>query len=238
MKQIKNPIIFPLDVPDFEEAKKYISLLSKHVAMFKVGLELFISVGPLIIKYILDSGSKVFLDLKLHDIPITVNRAMQVISKLGVSFITVHCSENPEMLQAAVSGGKGMVKVLGITVLTSANTHNLCEAGIIKEFYSDISKLVMKRAQMAKHAGCAGIVCSGQEVKTIKEALGKDFLAVTPGIRPLWDMVNQDDQKRITTPEQAIKNGADYLVIGRPIRDADDPVKAVKRILSNGANLF
>ncbi len=236
MKTAKDYIIFPLDVPTIGEARNYVKLLSESVGMFKVGLELFIRYGPEIIKLIKDSGTaKIFLDLKLHDIPETVYRAMKSIAGLDVSFTTVHCGENIDMLKKAVAGGAGSVAVLGVTVLTSVSNEDIFAAGFRKEFSSDMSRLVLKRAATAKAAGCAGIVCSGLEVKIIKEHFGKNFTAVTPGIRPLRDNIKRDDikkndQKRVTTPAEAIRNGADYLVIGRPIRDAKDPGAAAVRI--------
>ena len=227
MKKAKDYIVFPMDVPSLKEAKQYVSLLSEHVGMFKVGLELFIRSGPEIIKIIKTSGkAKIFLDLKLHDIPATVSRAMTSIADLGVDFATVHCGENKEMLEAAVAGSDGKVGVVGVTVLTSVSEEDIAAAGFCPEFSSDISLLVIKRAQMAMEAGCVGVVCSGLEVKMIKENFGKGFVALTPGIRPFWEGMNKDDQRRITTPAQAIKNGSDYLIIGRPIRDAKNPKEA------------
>jgi orotidine-5'-phosphate decarboxylase len=231
MKTAKDYMVFSLDVPSLKEAEQYIELLSEYVGMFKVGLELFISSGPEIIKIIKTSGkAKIFLDLKLHDIPATVSRAMASIADLGVDFATVHCGENKEMLEAAVTGSAGKVGVVGVTVLTSVSGENIDAAGFRSEFSSDISRLVMNRAKMAKDAGCAGIVCSGLEVKMIKENFGKGFIALTPGIRPSWEGMNKDDQRRITTPAQAIDNGSDYLIIGRPIRDAKNPKEAAIHI--------
>jgi len=231
MKPAKDYIIFPLDVSSTEEAKHYVELLAGDVGMFKVGLELFIQAGPDIVKFIQAAGSSgIFLDLKLHDIPQTVSRAMGRIADLGVTFVTVHCGENRRMLEAAVTGGQGKVGVLGVTVLTSVSRADIKAAGFRSDFHSDLSRLVLQRAEMAKSAGCAGVICSGLEAKAIKAALGPDFLAVTPGIRPLWSVTNGDDQQRITTPARAIADGSDFLVIGRPIRDADDPRQAVIRI--------
>ncbi len=231
MKTAKDYIVFSLDVPSLKKAEQYIELLSEYVGMFKVGLELFISSGPEIIKIIKTSGkAKIFLDLKLHDIPATVSRAMASIADLGVDFATVHCGENKEMLEAAVAGSAGKVSVVGVTVLTSVSEEDIDAAGFRPEFSSDISRLVMNRAKMAKDAGCAGIVCSGLEVKMIKENFGKGFVALTPGIRPSWEGMNKDDQRRITTPAQAIENGSDYLIIGRPIRDAKNPKEAAIHI--------
>ncbi len=231
MRAAKDYIVFPLDVPSLKEAEQYVVLLSEYVGMFKVGLELFISSGPEIIKIIKKSGTaKIFLDLKLHDIPATVSRAMASIADLGVDFATVHCGENKKMLEAAVAGSCGKVGVLGVTVLTSVSSKDIHDAGFRSEFSSDMSRLVIKRTVMAKEAGCAGIVCSGLEAEMIKEKSGKNFIVVTPGIRPSWDGMKKDDQERTTTPAMAVKNGSDYLVIGRPIRDAKDPKEAVIRI--------
>jgi orotidine-5'-phosphate decarboxylase len=237
MKKAKDYIIFPLDVPTLKEAKPYISLLSSHVGMFKVGLELFIRSGPEVIRYIKsESSAGIFLDLKLHDIPVTVERAMRSVAELGVDLATIHCGESSAMMVAAVSGGGGRVRVLGVTVLTSVSGKDLIAAG----FDMDLAELVVKRATMAKAAGLSGTVCSGLEVKKIKDACGGDFLCVTPGIRPSWENVGKDDQQRVCTPAGAIQNGADYLVIGRPIRDAVDPRNAAKLIaqeIDNGLNI-
>ncbi len=231
MKAAKDYIIFPLDVPSIKEAKQYVKLLSDYVGMFKVGLELYIRSGPEIINFIKNSGTgRIFLDLKLNDIPATVSRAVASIAELGVAFTTVHCGETKKMLEAAVSGSNGKVGILGVTILTSVSSEDIYEAGFRPEFSSDISQLVMKKAAMAKDSGCAGVVCSGHEVKMIKQAFGKDFVVAVPGIRPTWDRIAGDDQKRIITPARAVENGADYLVIGRPIRDAKDPAEAAQRI--------
>ncbi len=231
MKLPKDYIIFPLDVPSVKEAKLYISLLSEHIGMFKIGLELFIRSGCETISVIKDSGDAgIFLDLKLHDIPATVLRAMKNIAEMDVTFTTVHCGESRKMLEAAVEGSRGKTGVLGVTVLTSISVEDIKDAGFKEELSSDMSKLVMKRANMAKAAGCAGVVCSGLEVQMIKKHLGKEFITVTPGIRPLWDEIRKDDQNRITTPAMAVKNGSDYLVIGKPVRDAKDPKDAAIRI--------
>ena len=231
MKRAKDYIIFPLDVPTEKAAKAYVELLSESVGMFKVGLELFIRSGPGLIDFIKSSGNAdVFLDLKLHDIPETVFRAMERIADLGVAFATVHCGETLRMIEAAVRGAKGRVGVLGVTLLTSISSEDIMAAGFRKPFYEDLTRLIIERADMAKAAGCVGIVCSGQEVKQVKKTLGRDFIAVTPGIRPNWDDMKTDDQKRVVTPAMAVKNGSDYLVIGRPIRDAKNPKEAALRI--------
>ncbi len=231
MKAAKDHIIFPLDVPSPEKAQHYIDLLADCVGMFKVGLELFVAAGPAIVTRIKEAGTaQVFLDLKLHDIPATVLRAMQRIAELGVALTTVHCSGSVKMMEAAVQGSGGKVAVLGVTVLTSMNTADIKADGFKDQFVADLKSLVVKRATMAKAAGCRGIVCSGLEVQMIRDALGSEFLAVTPGIRPSWETTNDDDQQRIVTPAQAVQAGADFLVIGRPIRDAHDPRETALRI--------
>ncbi|PIE67101.1 MAG: orotidine-5'-phosphate decarboxylase [Deltaproteobacteria bacterium] len=231
MKSAKDYIVFPLDVSSPQEAKSLISQLADDVGVFKVGLELFIRSGPELVRWIRQAGSaRVFLDLKLHDIPVTVKRAMTQVAELGVFLATVHCGESRSMLDAAVEGAGGHVNVLGVTVLTSISPEDIAGAGYAQPYASDLKSLVLKKAGMARAAGCAGVVCSGREVEGIKTALGKSFLAVTPGIRPAGGTVMSDDQSRIVTPAMAIQRGADYLVIGRPIRDADDPRAAAQAI--------
>jgi len=230
MKQPKDYIIFALDVASSGAAEEYVHMLSEDVGVFKVGLELFFRSGPDIVNVLKKAGAaSVFLDLKLHDIPETVYRSMSVLADLGVDFVTVHCSDS-KMISAAVEGSKGKVKVLGVTVLTHLQGKDIQAAGFKNTYSADISALVLHRASMARAAGSAGIICSGHEVKEVKNMCGSDFIAVTPGIRPEEGRVAKDDQQRVMTPAQAVKNGSDYLVIGRPIRDADDPRKAAIRI--------
>ena len=230
MKTPRDYIIFPLDVPTVKDALHYVKRLSGEVGMFKVGLELFVEAGPSIVRMIQEAGpTEIFLDLKFHDIPATVSRAMNRVAGMGVRFATVHCGESSRMLEAAVTGGGGNVGVLGVTVLTSVSAGDIAGAGFTEEFSNNLLALVKKRAAMAKAAGCAGVVCSGQEVKQIKALCGKAFIAVTPGIRPAWQ-TGDDDQRRIVTPARAILDGSDYLVIGRPIRDAKDPVWAARKV--------
>jgi orotidine-5'-phosphate decarboxylase len=230
MKNAKDYIIFPLDVASIGEAKKYVELLAESVGMFKVGLELFVHSGPEIIRFIhAQRAARVFLDLKLHDIPATVGRAMARIAELEVAFATVHVGESRSMLEAAVAGSRGKVGVLGVTVLTSVSAADLKSAGYREDLCNDMLRTVMQRAQIARATGCAGVICSGLEAKLVKEKFGKDFLAVTPGIRPAWAVTEKEDQKRISTPARAVAAGADYLVIGRPIRDAEDPRQAAVR---------
>ncbi|MGD8226198.1 MAG: orotidine-5'-phosphate decarboxylase [Desulfobacteraceae bacterium] len=231
MKEAKDYIIFPLDVPSSEEALKYVDLLGDHVGLFKVGLELFISEGPEILKAIREkTKAGIFLDLKLHDIPATVKRAFLAASKFRPYFVTVHCDEGGEVLKSIAEDNPGRTKILAITVLTSLDQEKLKVLGYDEKYVEDLSALVLLKAKLAKEAGCHGVVCSGHEVVMVKRELGEGLIAVTPGIRPAWSLVDQDDQKRIITPELAVKRGADHIVVGRPIRDAKDPADAAKRV--------
>lgn len=231
MKRAKDYIIFPLDIPTSEEALKYVNLIGDHVGLFKVGLELFISEGPDILKAIREkTEAGIFLDLKLHDIPATVKRAFLAASKFSPYFVTVHCDEGGEVLKGIAEDNPGGTKILAITVLTSLDHEKLKALGYDDKYVEDLSALVLLKARLAKEAGCHGVVCSGREVGMVKKELGDELIAVTPGIRPAWSLVDQDDQKRIVTPELAVKRGSDYIVVGRPIRDAKDPADAAKRV--------
>jgi orotidine-5'-phosphate decarboxylase len=236
----RDRLIFALDVPDPKPAKELIERLSGHVGLFKVGLELFVRCGPGFVADIVadivdrnqeEAGAGVFLDLKLHDIPATVERTMARIADMGVRFTTVHCAESGTMLEAAVRGAGGRVGVLGVTVLTSVSTEDLRLMGIGDGGATVVTDLVRRRAAMAKAAGCQGVICSGLEAAALKADLGGDFLAVTPGIRPAEGGA-KGDQKRVARPAAAIKAGADYLVVGRPIRDAQDPAAAADAIVA------
>ncbi|MEW5767100.1 MAG: orotidine-5'-phosphate decarboxylase [bacterium] len=227
----KGRIIFPLDVSTLEEAKYYIDLLKDYVGLFKVGLELFVSLGPQILREIkrdIDS-SKIFLDLKFHDIPETVRGAYRAASIHGAKFVTIHCDEGKGLLEAVVKEkADRTTKILGVTLLTSLNVDSLKEMGFSPGLTP--KDIVMLRANIAKEAGCDGVVCSPLEAGAVKERFGPDFIVVTPGIRPSWASVKGDDQQRAAAPAEAIHNGADYIVVGRPIRSAPDPVEAAKKI--------
>jgi orotidine-5'-phosphate decarboxylase len=240
---LKTPgdyIVFPLDVDSDDKAAGWVRLLKDYVGVFKIGLELFVRYGPKIVHKARDGGARnIFLDIKLHDIPATVGKAMEGVCELGVSFVTVHCGENRRMLEEAVKGARNRVGVLGVTVLTSVSGEDLVKTGYRREFERDVAGLALKKASCAKEAGCTGVVCSGQEVGRIKKEFGKNFLTFVPGIRPGWENMESHDQKRVETPASAIRNGADYLVIGRPIRTAPDPVTAVSRIAEEiGREIF
>ena len=230
----KERLVLALDVDDFKKAEELVSKLSDCVGVFKVGSQLFTAEGTKVINMVNERGGKVFLDLKFHDIPNTVARAAGVATKLGVFIFNVHTSGGYEMMKTAVEASKknslalGIRKplILGVTLLTSINQEILeKEIGIKKR----LGEQVVHLAKLAKAAGLDGVVASSWEIKEIREACGEDFVILTPGIRPAGK--SSDDQKRIMTPREAIKLGADFLVIGRPIRNASNPVEAAKEIL-------
>jgi len=227
----KERLIFPLDVPDADQARTFVRLLGNHVGVFKVGLELFVSQGPSIVEaisHLTEAG--IFLDLKFHDIPATVQQTIRGGSFLQkVSFITVHC--DPVLLEAVVSEVGDRIKILVVTVLTSLDSRALLSLGIREDLAAEPIKLVLQRAAIAKQTGCSGIVCSGREAMAVKKRFGKDLLVVTPGIRPDWVEVEKDDQARVVTPYLAVRNGADFIVVGRPIRTASDPAAAAAKVV-------
>ena len=227
---MSTQIMFPLDFSDITQAIRYVELLKDHVSVFKIGLELFVNSGPDAIKAVLGAGGKaIFLDLKFHDIPETVRRALQSTFIKDVEFVTVHSCDGLGMLSAAAKSVSPNTKILGVTVLTSLGEHEIKDTLLLREGISMID-LVLHRAKMVKDAGCAGIVCSGHEISEIRGRLGKDFIIVVPGVRPIWSLVKGDDQSRIVTPRDAALKGADYIVVGRPIRDAKDHVEAARNI--------
>jgi orotidine-5'-phosphate decarboxylase len=222
----KNKIIVPLDVPTAQAARELIKAIGGTVGFFKVGNQLFTSEGPAIVEEVRDSGSKVFLDLKYHDIPNTVRQAVESASALGVDMLTIHLSGGRAMCEAAVVGrGISKVLLLGVTVLTSLNDAALSEIG----FRGSVEEEVLLLAELAKNVGITGLVASPQELGVLRERFGSLFTTVIPGIRPSWS--ESGDQKRILTPQQAVDAGADYLVIGRPITASKDPKTAVQRIV-------
>jgi orotidine-5'-phosphate decarboxylase len=239
MKSPQDYIVFPLDVPEYDQAISFVEALDGHVGLFKVGLELFIAQGPGLLKEIRNrTTAGIFLDLKLHDIPATVKRAFLAASMHRPQFVTVHCDEGDGVLKDVAQKNPGNTRILGVTVLTSLNREKLREAGYAKQYAEDVSDLVLLRARMAKAAGCHGVVCSGLEAARVRKEIGPEMIIVTPGIRPAWTVVDQDDQKRIVTPADAVRNGSDYVVIGRPIRDAASPRDAAKRVAEEIASAF
>ncbi|HOX54078.1 MAG: orotidine-5'-phosphate decarboxylase [Candidatus Omnitrophica bacterium] len=215
MLDIKDKLIVALDVDTLGEAEKFVDKLCPAVNMFKVGSQLFTACGPQAVQMITKKGAKVFLDLKSYDIPNTVKKAVEAASKLRVFMLTVHLSGGKEMLQAAASV-PNRPKIVGVTILTSQSEDNTANR-------------VLDLARLAKEAGLDGVVCSVAETKMIKKELGKDFLVVNPGIRPKDAQAN--DQKRVATPKEAIEAGADFIVMGRPILEAKDPLKLIEGLI-------
>jgi orotidine-5'-phosphate decarboxylase len=229
----RDYLVFALDVPSAAAARPLVERLCGGVGMFKIGLELFVREGPEVVKLVRRQGAaRIFLDLKLHDIPATVKRAMAAAAALEVDFVTVHCGESAAMLEAAVAGAGDSTRVLAVTVLTSVGPADLKSAGLRADLAEDPEKLVLSRAKMAAAAGCAGVVCAGHELEMVKKGCGRPMLAVVPGIRPAARAVGADDQRRVVTPAAAVGAGADYLVVGRPIRDAADPRLAAEAIVA------
>jgi orotidine-5'-phosphate decarboxylase len=230
--QPKDRLIFPLDVPGPEEAKSLIALLKDEVGLFKVGLELFMAAGPAFLQVMTDDlGVDYFLDLKFHDIPATVVSAQARIMQ-GAKLATVHVDQSRQKLRANVAVSKTGLKLLGVTVLTHLGPPDLLAMAIAREYAENPAKLVLLRAKLAQEAGCDGVVCAGTEAQAVKQEFGRDFLVVCPAIRPRWDAVSGDDQRRVTTPSEAIKAGADYIVVGRPIRLADNPAQAASKVVA------
>ena len=222
----KDKIIVPLDVPTMEAARELIRQVGDAIGFFKVGSQLFTAAGPAIVQEIKASGSRVFLDLKFHDIPNTVRRAVESACALGVDMLTVHLSGGRSMCEAAVVGrGTAKSLILGVTVLTSLNDAAIAEVG----YRTSVEGEVLLLADLAKHVGITGLVASPLELVAIRNRFGSLFTTVIPGIRPTWS--ETADQSRTMTPAEALNAGADYLVIGRPITAATDPVDAAKRIV-------
>ncbi|MEP6603870.1 MAG: orotidine-5'-phosphate decarboxylase [Spartobacteria bacterium] len=220
-----DKIIVALDVAGKSEALELVAKLRGHLSFFKVGLQLYTAAGPEIVREILATNAKVFLDLKLHDIPNTVARAVAAAAELGVQMLTIHLSGGSEMIRAAVGARKNNMSILGVTVLTSANNQTLSETGIAGK----IDNQVLRLAKLGVNAGVDGLVASPHETKTLRTEFGDKIKIVTPGIRPSGSEAG--DQKRFMTPREAIDAGADYLVIGRPITGATDPSEAAARIV-------
>ncbi len=235
--EAKERLIFPLDVPNFTEARRWVRCLGKLVGVFKVGLELFIAEGPAVLQMIREeSPADIFLDLKLHDIPHTMHRAAHAASLLGVDILTVHMLAGREAVRRCVEAVEGGTKVFGVTVLTSHTRADLMEIGYSPELSRDIKEAVLRLTNLAYRAGCHGVVCSAKEVAAVKEAF-PHLYTIVPGIRPEWARDPQD-QVRIATPYEAILSGADYLVIGRPIREAKEPRAAVEKVLEEMTKAF
>jgi orotidine-5'-phosphate decarboxylase len=228
----RERLIFALDVPDLAGAKKLVTRLGDSVSFYKIGLELATSPHYFeLLRWLLGEGKKVFTDLKLYDIPATVGAAVRQISKTGASFLTVHGDR--AIMEAAAAEKGDTLQILVVTVLTSIAPRDLAEMGIAMS----VEELATLRARQAVAAGCDGIITSGLEAAKLRATLGAKPLIVTPGIRPA-DSARNDDQRRVVTPTLAFKSGADYIVVGRPIRDAADPYAAATAIQAEIAGVF
>lgn len=241
--QMQSRLIFALDVASVREALRLVDLLRDEVGLFKVGKQLFLHAGPDIIRQIKERGGEVFLDLKFHDIPRTVAKAGAEATRLGVRMFDVHASGSVAMMRHTIAEVNKVSrtehtvrpKLLAVTVLTSLNQDDLKRLGV----RSGIESQVVRLAKLAREAGMDGVVASPHEVARIRRECGRRFLIITPGIRP--PKGTMDDQKRVMTPEAAVRAGANYLVVGSPIRDAPDPVAAARSIVAameHGASIM
>ena len=237
-QEAKERLCLALDVSTLSEAEGIVAEVKDFVGVFKVGMELFSAEGPRVVRRIRDLGGQVFLDLKYHDIPNTVAQAGRVATRLGVAFFNVHASGGKQMMEATMLAVKDEAKrtqveapkVLAVTVLTSLSAAMLREEmGVGRE----LEEQVVAMATLAKDSGLDGVVASPKEISSIRQTCGRDFIIVTPGIRPAG--AEKQDQQRVTTPREAIERGADYIVVGRPIHAASDRVAACRGILAEMA---
>jgi len=225
-------LIVALDVSSVDEAKRLVERFGDTVTFYKLGLQLFMAGGYFeLVKWLRGRGKRVFVDLKFFDVPETVKQAVSQLKQWDASFATVH--GNDEILSAAVSEKNG-IKILAVTVLTSLDNADLKDLG----FECDVPALVLSRARRALKLGCDGVISSGLEASGLREELGENFLIVTPGIRPVINREDADDQKRTMDVEEAFQSGADHIVMGRPILKAADPLKAAKDIQKRIRRLF
>lgn len=228
---VRDRLIFAMDVPDTDSARRLVTQLGDSVQFYKLGLELFMAGGYFeLLDWMVSQNKKIFVDLKFFDVPATVASAVKRLRNRGVTFATVH--GNQSIMQAAAEV-KGDVKILAVTVLTSLDRGDLDDLG----FKCDVEDLVLSRARRALEAGCDGVISSGLEAEKLRAHIDQRLLVVTPGIRPVENRPS-DDQKRVVSVEQAFKSGADYIVVGRPIRDAADPKAAAEAIQATIAGLF
>ncbi len=226
-------LIIALDCDAAQKALDIVDALGSKARIYKVGSELYTSCGPRIVEEIHRRGRRVFLDLKFHDIPATVARSVASAARLGVFMANIHASGGEEMMKSAAHAVRiearraGVVppKLIAVTVLTSLDKNGLKKVGI----GGNIRTVVLRLARLAKRAGLDGVVSSPHEIEVIRKDLGEDFLIVTPGVRPLWAASN--DQKRVSTPGEAVSRGADYIVVGRPITGVENPAVACERVL-------
>jgi orotidine-5'-phosphate decarboxylase len=228
LSDLQQRVFVALDVPSRERAINLATQLKPAVGGYKIGLELFVSCGPQIFDHI--DPARTFLDLKFHDIPNTAAGAARAAARLGVLMCDVHCLGGLQMMRAAAVAAheeNPQTNIIGVTILTSHDAASLRQIGLSEE----PAKAVIHLAALAKEAGLDGVVCSPQEIAAVRETCGEDFLIVTPGIRPAKS--TSDDQKRTLTPREALQNGADWIVVGRPITAADDPLHAARHLFDD-----
>jgi len=232
MPDSRARLIVALDVSTAAAAHKIVAAVGDSARIYKVGMQLYTAEGPQIVRDLIASGRKVFLDLKYHDIPHTVAAAVREAAKLGVSMLTVHAAGGGAMLRAAADAARNTnpaTMVLGVTVLTSLDQRDLEHAGVRGSVVDQVSRL----AALAITNGCHGVVASAQEAAILRAELGDDFLIVTPGVRPTG--VEHGDQARVVTPAEAMASGASYIVVGRPITEAENPAEEAREILAQMA---
>ena len=233
-RSVRDRLILALDLDNLERVKKLVRLLSGEVGMFKVGKQLFLHGGPVVVKLIQEMGGEVFLDLKFHDIPTTVAKAAIEATRLGVKMLNVHASGSLEMMSLTVKEVNRVCRqeklrrptMLAVTVLTSLDKSDLSKVGVGGEVVDQVVRLAL----LSRKAGIDGVVASPHEVAQIRAACGRRFIIVSPGIRPRGKA--KDDQSRVMTPGEAIRVGADYIVVGRPIVEAKDPLRGAREIIS------
>jgi len=230
MLESRDRLIVALDVPSAAHARQVVQTLGESISTYKIGKQLFTAEGPAIVRDLVSSGRKVFLDLKFHDIPNTVAGAVASAAQLGVSLLTVHASGGKAMLKAAVDAAARSASqpmILAVTVLTSLSDADLQEIGVS----GNVAAQVLRLGALARSAGCGGLVASALEARELRRELGEGFEIVTPGVRPAG--AEKGDQARVLTPAEAIEAGATRLVVGRPITEATNPAEAANRILSD-----
>jgi len=232
MPETRDRLIIALDVDSASQAQQIVQAVGESFSTFKVGKQLFTAEGPQIVRDLVSSGKKVFLDLKFHDIPNTVAAAVRQASALRVDMLTVHASGGSKMLNAAAEAAGNNVLVLAVTVLTSLADEDLSEIGVA----GNVQAQVLRLARLARASGIRGLVASAHEARELRRELGDDFAIVTPGVRPAG--AAKGDQARVVTPADALRAGASHIVVGRPISEAPDPAQAVREILRELEGVF
>ena len=223
---MRERLIVALDVSTAREAQALVQRIGDAAGVYKIGLQLFTHEGPQVVRGLVHSGRRVFLDLKLHDIPNTVSHAVKAAVELGAHMLTVHASGGSAMLRAATEAAAGRLDILAVTVLTRLTDEDVAETGISGR----VADQALRMAALAQNSGCSGVVTSPREASLLRKTLGEGFAIVTPGVRPAG--AESHDQQRTATPAQAIANGASHIVVGRPITHATDPATAAQAIIA------